>query len=247
MVNDAPVKNVTLELRTQGYSVVRGDRLDVDSAARAYESTLTAEWDNLELDNYLKDGARFRERRYGRFYYVPSTGVIRLLGHTPYFQSTTANSYAGGIDRVVAQVTASSAENPLMRELIEFDFRQFPADPELRDKPWHVACHQFRIIANADEAGDPTPEGVHRDEIDFGAIHLMSRTNTEGGYSRIYDNSRNMVAEFRLESLMDTLFWADRDVLHSVTPITAADPTRPAVRDILILGYTCMPDLTEND
>ena len=41
---------------------------------------------------------------------------------------------------------------------------------------------------------------------------------------------------------MDTMFWADQTVLHSVTPIFAVDSRHPAVRDILILGYTCTPE-----
>src|SRR3712207_5806178 len=47
-------------------------------------------------------------------------------------------------------------------------------------------------IATVDKAGELTPEGIHRDEVDFGAIDLISRSNTEGRYSRIYDKSRKV-------------------------------------------------------
>jgi hypothetical protein len=234
--------DIKAQLRTQGYSLVRSADLPLDPAVREHEAALAAEWNSLELDNYLQ-GARFRERRYGRYCYIPAEHNIRLLSHQPYFQSKTANSYAGGIHRVVAPLTASSVRNPLLNALIEFDYAQFPVAEELGREAWQVACHQFRIIARPDEPGEPTPEGIHRDEIDFGAIHLLSRSNVEGGYSRIYDNAEHQVAEFCLESPLDTLFWADHDVLHSVTPITAADPGRLAVRDILILGYKRVPEL----
>lgn len=236
-------------LREQGYCLVRGAELEIDHSVRASESEFVSEWANLEPDKYLRNGARFRERRYGRYYYLPRTRAIRLLAHRPYFQSETANSYAGGIQREVAPLTASSVKNPLMNALIEFNFAQFPvaADDARMDQPWEVACHQFRIIATPDEVGEPTPEGIHRDEIDYGAIHLVSRSNVTGGSSRVYDNDSKPIAEFVLESRWDTLFWADEQVLHSVTPITPDNRGARAVRDILILGYRCEPGLRETD
>jgi hypothetical protein len=230
------------QLRTKGYSLARSVELPLSPKVRQHEAALAAEWNSLELDNYLK-GARFRERRWGRYCYIPAEHSIRLMTHRPYFQTMTANSYAGGIHRVVAPLTESSLNNPLLNALIEFNYAQFPVAEELGRDAWEVACHQFRIIARPDEPGEPTPEGIHRDEIDFGAIHLISRSNAKGGYSRIYDNAKQQIAEFCLESPMDTMFWADRDVLHAATTITPADPSKPATRDILILGYKRVPEL----
>lgn len=243
------VSKIRDALREQGYCLVRGSELAIDRGVHAAESDFVSEWANLEPDNYLRDGARFRERRYGRYYYLPRTGTIHLLRHRPYFQSEAANSYAGGIHREVAPLTATSIKNPLMDALIEFNFAQFPiaADDVRQDQPWEVACHQFRIIATPGEVGEPTPEGIHRDEIDYGAIHLLSRSNVKGGSSRVYDNESHLIAEFALESRWDTMYWADQKVLHSVTPITPDDGGARAVRDILILGYKCEPDLRETD
>jgi hypothetical protein len=242
MPDSLDVIDVKAQLRTRGYSLVRSAELALEPAVRQHEAAFAAEWNNLELDNYLK-GARFRERRYGRYFYLPAQHDIRLLPHQPYYQSPNANRYAGGIHRIVAPLTESSVRNPLMNALIEFNYSQFPVGDELGSDPWEVACHQFRIVARPDEAGEPTPEGIHRDEIDFGAIHLMSRTNAEGGCSQVYDNDKVRVAEFCLESRMDTMFWADRDVLHAVTPMTVRDGSKPGIRDILILGYKRMPEL----
>ncbi len=245
MLNELKIVDIKGQLRDQGFSLVRTEDLPLDPAVRVHEEALADEWNHLGPDNYLKNAARFRERRYGRFCYIPAERSIRLLEHQPYYQSPMANSYAGGIHRVVEPVTESSVNNPLMNALIEFDFAQFPVADELARDAWEVACHQFRIIATPDEVGEPTPEGIHRDEIDFGAIHLMSRTNVSGGLSRVYDNDRNQVAEFALESRMDTMFWADQDVLHAVTPIVPTDPEKRAVRDILILGYRRVPELRD--
>jgi hypothetical protein len=236
-------------LHEEGYCLVRAKDLSIDLSVDDKEAGLASEWSNLKVDNYLRNGGRFRERRYGRYRYVPRLDTIHLLTHRPYFQSETANSYAGGIERIVEPLTESSVHNPLMNALIRFNFAQFPvaADDPRRDDPWEVACHQFRIIATPDEIGEPTPEGIHRDEIDYGAIHLISRTNVVGGNSLVYDNGKNLIADFVLESPWDTLFWADQQVLHSVTPIAPANPAERAVRDILILGYRCSPGLRETD
>ncbi|MEU6169609.1 2OG-Fe dioxygenase family protein [Streptomyces tanashiensis] len=234
-------------LRHRGYALVRGADLAVDPAARAARPALADEWNRLEPDRYLKDGATFRERRYARFRYLPRTRAVQLLTHRAYFQSTEANRYAGGIHREVAPVTRTSVANPLLGELIRFDFSRFPVDEEALDHPWEVACHQFRTRATAREAGEPTPEGIHRDEIDFGAIHLMDRVNTRGGDSRVHSETGDVIAEFRLEDPLDTMFWSDRDVLHSVSPTAPVDPGRPATRDILILGFTCSPGLRASD
>lgn len=248
-MNSSRTNTVQVDLKERGYALTAGSDLELEPAVREYEKALADEWNNLEADNYLKDGARFRERRYGRFRYVPATDEVNLLAHRPYFQSEEANSYAGGIERVVEPLTRGSVDSPLLNELIRFNFRHFPvaADDERRAQPWEVACHQFRIISSAGQVGEPTPEGIHRDEIDFGAIHLMSKSNTEGGLSRVYDNDSKLIAEFCLEDPMDTMFWADQLVLHSVTPIYAVDDRHSAVRDILILGYTCKPGLSPTD
>ncbi|MDH2428353.1 2OG-Fe dioxygenase family protein [Sphaerisporangium sp. TRM90804] len=235
------------DLRAQGYSLVRAADLPIDPALRRHATALAGEWDHLETDKYLKDGARFRERRYDRFYYLPKDGTIRLRPHRPYFQSMTANEYAGGIARSVAQLTESTLANPLLPALLEFDFAQFPVTLEQLEHPWDVQCHQFRIISTPEELGDPTPEGPHRDEVDFGAIHLMSRTNAAGGLSQVYTNGKELVTEFALDDLMDTMFWSDQQVLHAVTPIVAENPALRAVRDVLILGYKCTPGLRETD
>ncbi|MEV4562116.1 2OG-Fe dioxygenase family protein [Kitasatospora sp. NPDC049285] len=239
--------DVQEKLRVKGYALVLADRLDIGEELRAFEEGLAKEWENLEVDGYLKGGARFRERRYDRFSFLPRTGEVTLQPHRPYFQSSTANPYAGGIQREVAGLTASTLDNPLLKSLIVFNFEQFPVAPELLDQHWEVACHQFRIIGSAAELGEPTPEGPHHDDVDFGAIHLMSRSNVAGGGSQVYDLSKELIAEFCLESRLDTMYWDDRRLLHAVHPITAADDREVAVRDVLILGYRHAPELGAPD
>ncbi|WP_307783631.1 2OG-Fe dioxygenase family protein [Streptomyces spinoverrucosus] len=231
------------ELRTLGYSLLPADRFPIDPEFRRFEERLAGEWDRLEVDKYLKNGSRFRERRYDRFRYDPRTGEIRLRPHRPYFQSGHVNDYAGGIERDVAPLSHDTLDNPLLTALLRADFAQFPVPEEWLDDPWDVQCHQFRIISTEDELGEPTPEGPHRDEVDFGAIHLMNRVNAAGGESQVYSESKELITEFCLSERMDTMFWADQKVLHAVRPITAVRPGTRAVRDVLILGYKRSPGL----
>ncbi|MEU8797491.1 2OG-Fe dioxygenase family protein [Spirillospora sp. NPDC048819] len=235
------------DLHTKGYSLVRGVDLPIDEPMRRHAGALAATWENLVTDPYLKDGARFRERRYDRFYYLPRDHRIQLRPHQAYFQSTDANEYAGGIAREIAPLTAAVLNNPLLEFLIEFNFARFPVTPDRVGLPWDVQCHQFRILGVPSEVGEPTPEGPHRDEVDFGAIHLMSRTNAEGGRSQAYRDPTRLLDEFCLIEPMDTMYWADQKVLHAVTPITPLYPGLPAIRDVLILGYKCSPGLREGD
>jgi hypothetical protein len=47
---------------------------------------LRGDWDHLEADRYLKDGASFRRRRYGRYRWLPATDVLDCVPVEPYFQ-----------------------------------------------------------------------------------------------------------------------------------------------------------------
>ncbi|MCV3215379.1 2OG-Fe dioxygenase family protein [Plectonema radiosum NIES-515] len=232
-------------LRKQGFCMVKGDELGLDPSVRTHEAEFASEWSNLGSDDYLKNSAKFRKRRYGRFCYIPSERSIRQLAHQPYYQSSSANYYAGGIHRVVAPLTDTSVKNPLLAELIRFDFDRFPVNAEVFHDTWEVACHQFQIISRPGELGEPTPEGIHRDEIDFGAIHLLSRSNVNGGQTQIYDLERTLVTDFLLESPMDSMFWNDRQILHAVKSFTPFDPKQLAIRDILALGYKRDPALRD--
>ncbi|WP_159980007.1 2OG-Fe dioxygenase family protein [Roseobacter cerasinus] len=235
------------ELAAQGYSYIAAPDFGVPNATDSDFARLADEWNRLETDNYLQENATFRERRFGRFAYQPSTQTVVQLKHTPYFQAAGTNTYAGGIHRVVAPLTEQFAKDPLLSDLIKQDFDCFPTRSFDKSEWWYVACHLFRIIGRDGEEGEPTPEGVHRDDINYGAMHLMDRVNATGGLSRIHAEDHSIAAELCLKNRLDTLFWADEQVLHSVTPIRPSDTQRSAVRDILILGYTHSPNILEEE
>ena len=51
-------------------------------------------------------------------------------------------------------------------------------------QPWYVEAHQFRIDTT-DGIGRPTPEGAHRDGVDFVAVLFVGRAN-QGRRSRVF-------------------------------------------------------------
>jgi hypothetical protein len=97
--------------------------------------------------------------------------------------------------------------------------------------------HQFRIEANADIKGEPTPEGIHQDGVDWVLALLVRRENVASGETRITDLQRNSIGSFVLTDPFDSALVEDARVYHGVTSIHALDPTRPAWRDVLIMTF----------
>ena len=52
-------------------------------------------------------------------------------------------------------------------------------------RAWHIEVHQFRIEARPGEPGQPTPEGMHRDGVDFVLVLLVRRQNVRSGVTSI--------------------------------------------------------------
>ncbi len=105
-----------------------------------------------------------------------------------------------------------------------------------RPDAWHVEVHQFRIVAGED-AGKPTPEGMHKDGVDWVMVMLVARANIASGVTVLEDAAHRPLGSFTLGEPMDAAFVDDARVFHGVTPVTRVDPARPAHRDVLVLTY----------
>ncbi len=240
----AKIKSETpISLASNGYFFVRGEDFPLADHLDAWDE-LTEDWNHLEIDAYMSDGGRYRRRRYGRFFFVPSTAQVQRLPHAPVFQSRSVNSFAGGMQRDFAPLRESTFVNPALLALIRRDFSYNPAATanQLAD-PWEVWVHQIRVETTIDSVGYPAPEGVHHDGHDFIAMHLVKKDNVRGGRSMIYDNDRKPLYSCMLERGLDTLYADDHRVMHNVEPIAALNPDRPAKRDVLIIDYDYKPGL----
>ena len=236
-------RTIRSELRDKKHVLILAGEFSIAPELSADKQRLWTDWADLEPDNYLKDGGRFRQRRFGLFYFLPSTGELLALQPAEYTQSREINTYAGGIARKFAPLLDATLTNPFLLELIKFNFRQFPVETSQTEQPWEIDVHQFRIVASQDEQGQPTPEGIHHDGDDFNCIHLIGRQNVACGVSTIYDNDRKPLTTCTLRHPMDSIMVWDPHVMHGVTPIQPKNPSEAAIRDVLVIGYNHRPDL----
>jgi hypothetical protein len=128
-------------------------------------------------------------------------------------------------------VLADTAWNALLGALAQLFFRLRPDVAR-----WHVEAHQFRIDT-AGGIGRPTPEGAHRDGVDFVAVLMVGRQGISGGETRVFDADGPAGLRFTLEQPWSLLLLDDARVIHESTPIRPARAGVPGHRDTLVLTY----------
>jgi hypothetical protein len=101
-------------------------------------------------------------------------------------------------------------------------------------QPWFVEAHQFRIDTT-DGIGRPTPEGAHRDGVDFVAVVLVERIGIKGGETRVFAADRPEGLRFTMLEPWTTLVLDDARVIHESTPIQPLEGF--GHRDTLVLTY----------
>ncbi|GAA2239735.1 MULTISPECIES: 2OG-Fe dioxygenase family protein [Kitasatospora] len=197
----------------------------------------TASWDNLRQDGYMADGGTYRERRYSEFSYRADTEQVTWLPHVAYSQPLYINHLNGGIERHFEPFEQHVAEGPVLRSIFQWCAGTLARSVGAAD--WKIQTFQNRILARGEEAGQPTPEGLHRDGVDHVLTLLIGRNSIEGGVSAVYDaESRDCLGEVLLSESGEFLFADDERLLHSVTPVTPAVPGVPGHRDVLIAMFT---------
>lgn len=234
---------LTAELLENRYAMLSADEFSIDQGIEPDIQSLWDSWENLEPDEYLRGGSRFRLRRFGLFLWLPDSGELSHLSSTEYLQSAELNSYAGGIRRDFAPLQEETSDNRFLHALLKFSFEQFPVNEERLRQPWLIDVHQVRIVATPEEKGEPTPEGVHHDGEEFIGMHLVNLRNASGGVSTVYDNDRLALASCTLRQAMDSMLVWDPYVMHGVTPIQPISSKEAGIRDILVTGFDCRPDL----
>jgi hypothetical protein len=244
MLHRHTTRNIHDDIRDRGYSVVPADTIPLSENLRQAWQTLRDDYNHLPPDEHLPGDATYRYRRYDSFSFQPMTGRLHLLPHRPYFQSKAHNSVTGGIQRHFAPLREATVENPFLQELIRFDFDRFPLrSTDQQYQPWQVDVHEILVVAQPDEEGHPTPEGIHRDGAEFVTVHLAALDNAAGGEVTLYDDDRQPLKTFQLQHVLDSYLFDDARLWHSVTPIRPADGVNPAIRGILTFDYHFRPDL----
>ncbi|HSN32291.1 MAG TPA: 2OG-Fe dioxygenase family protein [Ideonella sp.] len=220
-----------------GFAFVPAARLRSALGADAIPAwpAFAASWDRLELDTYMADGGRYRRRRYATLSAAAGSDALALEPHQPHYQSLEYNRLNGGVARHFAPIEDVVLRAPTLRALLRLGLALFRVLQPGRAA--HVEVHQFRIEARAGAQGLPTPEGAHRDGVDFVLVTMVRRTNVGSGTTEIFDLAQRPIDSFTLVEPGDAALVDDRRALHGVTPIVPADAARPAWRDVLVATY----------
>jgi hypothetical protein len=225
-------------LKECGYAFIAGMRMREMLAGEGSLSDwaeFADSWNHLEVDRYLADTGRHRSRRFA-VYLVRSDGSVEAQPHRPHFQRQEYNLLFGGVERWFEPIAAGIGAGATMLTVLRFCARVFSGlSPSVAR--WDVEVHQFRIEARPDLAGEPTPEGVHRDGVDFVLVLLVKRDNIVSGVTTVYDLTGGPLGSFTLTDPFDAALVDDHRVAHGVTPVTPLDPARSGCRDVLVVTF----------
>ena len=193
---------------------------------------LAPTWNDLPRDAYLKDGGKYRSRRHSSFVQTVATGELTQVAHRAHWQPVDYNALHGGIERMFEPIAPSVCDSAAWRGLLSGLGSTF-AVLNVQSQ-WFIEAHQFRIDT-AEGIGRPTPEGAHRDGVDFVAVILVNRQGVKGGETRVFDAHGTSGVRFTLTEPWSVLLLDDARVIHETTPIQPDGPS--GVRDTLVLTY----------
>jgi hypothetical protein len=230
-----PPEQVVDALREQGYALLAPqDVAALAGCSLAELAALAPSWDALALDNYLKDGGRYRRRRHSCF--VQDGALLTQTAHRAHWQPLEYNALHGGMNRLFEPMLEATLATPAWNDLLRAigglctAVRSDRAAPQ----PWYVEAHQFRIDTT-DGIGRPTPEGAHRDGVDFVAVILVGRHQIKGGETRIFEADGPNGKRFTMTEPWTMLLLDDATVIHESTPIQPLG--EHGHRDTLVLTY----------
>ena len=219
------------QMRESGYAVLTPDSVaDLCGVEIRLLDALHDSWDDLAPDLYLKDGGHYRKRRHSCF--VVEDDLVLQTPHRAHWQSVEYNALHGGMRRwfepIREDVIAQPAWSQVLCSLASL-FSQLQPEP-----CWYVEAHQFRIDTSQG-IGRPTPEGAHRDGVDFVAVFLLERDGIKGGETRVFEAAGPNGQRFTLLQPWSLLLLDDVRVIHESTPIQPlADQGH---RDTLVLTF----------
>jgi hypothetical protein len=236
-----PVDRIAPALRQDGYAV-----LSPQGVAELLGHPLTAlaqlqpDWDHLPLDEYLKDGGRYRTRRHACF--IVEDAQIEQVPHRAHWQPIEYNALHGGMQRWFAPMESGTLVQPAWQALVKA--LAGVADGLRGTQRWFVEAHQFRIDT-AEGIGRPTPEGAHRDGVDLVAVALVARHNIKGGETRVFEATGRRGERFTMTEPWTLLLIDDARVIHESTPIQPLVDSQPGWRDTLVV--TCRAGAFQGD
>jgi hypothetical protein len=226
-----PTTELNTTLRASGHAAISPAslceivRCDVDDL-----NALQASWDDLPPDAYLRDGGHYRRRRHACCVIVGDE--VTPAPHRAHWQPVEYNALHGGLERWFEPVAAQTLAKPVWAKLLRSLAHVCSAIKGAQ--PWFVEAHQFRIDTT-DGIGRPTPEGAHRDGVDFVAVILVNRVGVKGGETRVFEAAGPSGIRFTMTEPWTTLLLDDERVIHESTPIQPL--AEGGHRDTLVITF----------
>lgn len=233
------LSSLLAQVKTSGFAFIPSASLQAWLLANSADALsdwalFSQSWHDMPLDEFMADGGRYRRRRYAVFS-SDATGQLQQEPHQPHYQSLNYNTLNGGVAREFAPILPDICHSKTMQHVLSFCQRTF--SQFCPNQAWHIEVHQFRIEAGLSELGKPTPEGVHRDGVDFVLVMMVRRENISSGTTTMHDLEQNTLDSFTLTSPLDCALVNDQRCMHGVTPIEPIDPEKPAYRDVLVVTF----------
>ena len=226
-----PLKELANSLRGDGFAIVSArDVAQIAHVDLDKLQDLTQFWEELPRDPYLRDGGRYRFRRHSSFEIKGES--LTMVPHRAHWQSVNYNALHGGIERWFEPSQAQLTSSPVWQSLLLGLAHVLNGVKQVNT--WFVEAHQFRIDTT-DGIGRPTPEGAHRDGVDFVAVFLLNRVGIKGGETRIFDAGGSAGLRFTLTEPWSLLLMNDERMIHESTPIQPLGPH--GFRDTLVLTF----------
>lgn len=225
--------NVVADIRDHGYALLApADLQRMTGCSRLELDALLPSWNDLPADEHLRDGGRYRYRRHAS--YRVQAGVLEDVPHRAHWQSLDYNALHGGMSRWFEPI---SDETRLQRAWSRILTSLGDVCDQVRGpEPWSVEAHQFRIDTG-EGIGRPTPEGAHRDGVDFVAVFLLARHRIKGGETRVFEADGPTGLRFTLEEPWSLMLMDDPRVIHESTPIQPLEEGETGHRDTLVITY----------
>lgn len=171
----------------------------------------------------------------------PTTDEVIGTNLSTYIQSAHYNQMDGNVLRKFAPLPADLKANPFLGALIRLDFANsgLASDHLL----YRVGIHLVRYVTPAH--GEAFSYPLHKDGEWVTFSHLGGRHNVSGGGGVITDNDRKTLWEGTQEEFLDTFGVVDKHVLHRATPVSRVDPWQEGYRDVALIDFTPLIDLSD--
>ncbi len=186
-----------------------------------------AAFETLPTDPHTPGG--HRSRRFSQFRIVYARGAWQLakLPHRPFIQSSTYNSFVGGVARHLEPLTIDPTPQ------IDAGAKAIPLDA---DHEWQINVHQCRVATTPAMPGVSVPEGPHHDGHDFGMLAVFGRHNITGGETQLIANEGGEPFFRATLEPNQALVYEDAAMLHYATDIEPLTSTG-GHRDLWIVAF----------